>query len=96
MLKDRSHDKTVHRSLYATSSAGKGGTLDIGERYTEKLHACHSRPMRAATNGLVGFDADGEIRLAVDPSKYAVMALCPQHGYSEDDKDSDNQMRQDP
>lgn len=70
MLKDRSHDKTVHRSLYASSSAGAGGTKGVADNYREKLHAAHSRPMLAATNGLVGFDAQGEIVLAVDPAKY--------------------------
>lgn len=70
MLKDRSHDKTVRPSLYM-SNAGVGGTKGVADNYREKLHAAHSRPMRAATNGLVGFDTNGEIVLAVDPKKYA-------------------------
>lgn len=68
MLKDRSHDKPVHRSLYM-SSAGTGGTKGVADNYRVKLHAAHSRPLRAATNGLVGFDAQGNIVLSVDPAK---------------------------
>lgn len=31
MLKDRSRDKTVHRSLYASSIAGTGGTKGVAD-----------------------------------------------------------------
>jgi hypothetical protein len=68
MLKDRTRDKTVKPSLYL-SNAGVGGTKGVMDNYREKLHAAHSRPMREATKGLVGFDANGNITLRVDPAK---------------------------
>lgn len=60
------------RSTEMTNTGGRGDYFDPGGDI--RLGRVHDRLLREATNGLCGFDSDGELVMAVDPAKYEGVA----------------------
>lgn len=58
------------------SNAGVGRLQDTARHYQKLTHNAHDKVARQGTDGLIGFDDNGEIVLAVDPAKVRIKEVA--------------------